>query len=199
MFCYFCSAKQKHTMPKNTPSFNLHTMLSNRIDMNDIEAIRIYTQGKENDARKEELYRVMMDDEGRAGGNAAWIFSHFALAENEWLYSKQQELMDAVMHTENITKRRIMMVLLERQPFTEEGFRADYLDFCLEHMAMLEEPYGIRALCMKQALVQCSLVPELLPELEATLELMDNNFLSSGLRTAKKKVLLKIRKGKKNK
>ena len=65
-------------------------------------------------------------------------------------------------------------------------------------MAMLEEPYGIRALCMKQALVQCSLVPELLPELEATLELMDNDFLSSGLRTAKKNVLLKIRKGRKN-
>ena len=82
--------------------------------MNDIEAICYYTQGRENDARKEELYRVMMDDEGRAGGNAAWIFSHFALAENEWLYSKQQELMDAVMHTENITKRLIMMVLVER-------------------------------------------------------------------------------------
>ena len=172
---------------------DLHEFLSNRIDMNDIYAVCFYTQGRENDARKEELYRVMMDDEGRAGGNAAWIFSHFALAENEWLYSKQQELMDAVMHTESITKRRIMMVLLERQPFTEEGFRADYLDFCLEHMAVLEEPYGIRALCMKQAFVQCSLVPELLPELEATLQLMDDNFLSSGLRTAKRNVLRKIR------
>ena len=55
---------------------NLLDFLSNRIDMNDVEAICVYTQGKENDARKEELYRVMMDDEGRAGGNAAWIFSH---------------------------------------------------------------------------------------------------------------------------
>jgi len=177
---------------------DLHDFLSNRIDMNDIEAIRVYTQGRENDARKEELYRVMMDDDGRAGGNAAWIFSHFALAENEWLYSKQQELMEAVMRTENITKRRIMMVLLERQPFMEEGFRADYLDFCLEHMAMLEEPYGIRALCMKQAFAQCSLVPELLPELEATLELMDDNFLSPGLRTAKRNVMKKMRGIRKN-
>ena len=50
---------------------NLLDFLSNRIDMNDVEAICVYTQGKENDARKEELYRVMMDDEGRAGGNAA--------------------------------------------------------------------------------------------------------------------------------
>lgn len=161
--------------------------------MNDIEAIRVYTHGKENDARKEELYRVMMDDEGRAGGNAAWIFSHFTEDDNEWLFSKQQELMDAVMRTDNITKRRIMMVLLERQPFSKEGFRADYLDFCFEHMAMLQEPYGIRALCMKQAFVQCSLVPELLPELEATLELMENQYLSSGLRTAKKNVLIKIK------
>ena len=85
------------------------------------------------------------------------------------------------------------MTLLERQPFTKEGFRTDYLDFCLEHMAMLEEPYGIRALCMKQAFVQCSLVPELLPELEATLQLMDDNFLSSGLRTAKRNVLREIK------
>ena len=177
---------------------DLHDFLSNRIDMNDIEAIRVYTQGRENDARKEELYRVMMDDDGRAGGNAAWIFSHFALAENEWLYSKQQELMEAVMRTENITKRRIMMVLLERQPFTEKGFRADYLDFCLEHMAMLEEPYGIRALCMKQAFAQCSLVPELLSEFEATLELMDDNFLSPGLRTAKRNVMKKMRGIRKN-
>ena len=161
--------------------------------MNDIHAICYYTQGRENDVRKAELYRVMMDDEGRAGSNAAWIFAHFALAENEWLYSKQQELMEAVMHTENTTKRRLLLVLLERQPFTEKGFRTDYLDFCLEHMAMVQEPYGIRALCMKQAFVQCSLVPELLPELEATLELMENDFLSSGLRTAKRNVLQKIK------
>ena len=181
-----------------TVPMNLHDFLSQRIDMNDIEAICVYTQGRENDARKEELYRVMMDDEGRAGGNAAWIFSHFALADNEWLFSKQQELVDAVMHTESVTKRRIMMVLLERQPFTEEGFRADYLDFCIEHMAMLEEPYGIRAMCMKQAFVQCSLVPELLPELEATLQQMDDNFLSSGLRTAKRNILKKMKRIRKN-
>lgn len=175
-----------------TAPLNLLEFLSQRIDMNDIEAIRVYTQGKENDARKEELYHVMMDDEGRAGGNAVWIFSHFTEEDNKWLFSKQQELIDAVMRTESITKRRIMMVLLERQPFTEKGFRADYLDFCLEHMAMLQEPYGVRALCMKQAFVQCSLVPELLPELEASLELMDDNFLSSGLRTAKRNILKKI-------
>lgn len=180
-------------------SFDLHTLLSGRIDMNDVEAICIYTQGKENDVRKEELYRVMMDDEGRAGGNAAWIFSHFALADNEWLFSRQHELIEAVMCTESTTKRRLMMVLLERQPFSEDSFRADYLDFCLEHMASLQEPYGIRALCMKQALAQCILVPELLPELEATLELMDNNFLSSGLRTAKKNVLKIIGKKRKAK
>ena len=161
--------------------------------MNDVEAIRVYTHGMENDARKEELYRVMMEDEGRAGGNAVWIFSHFSEEDNEWLFSKQQELIDAVMHTESITKRRIMMTLLERQPFTAEGFRSDYLDFCFEHMAMLEEPYGIRALCMKQAFVQCCLVPELLPELEATLQLMDDNFLSPGLRTAKRNILKKMK------
>ena len=185
-------------MSETNPTFDLHTMLSQRIDMNDIEAIRVYTQGKENDARKEELYRVMMDDAGRAGGNAAWIFSHFTEEDNRWLYSKQQELIDGVMHTENATKRRIMMVLLERQPFDSECFRSDYLDFCLEHMALLEEPYGIRALCMKQAFVQCCLVPELLPELESTLELMDDNYLSPGLRTAKRNVLKKMKKIRKN-
>ena len=185
-------------MPQNNQNFDLRTLLSQRIDMNDIEAICVYTQSKENDARKEELYRVMMADEGRAGGNAAWIFSHFALAENEWLFSKQQELIDAVMRTKSSTKRRLMMVLLERQPFTEEGFRADYLDFCFEHMAMLEEPYGVRALCMKQAFVQCSLVPELLPELEATLQLMDDNFLSPGLCTAKRNILKKMKRIRKN-
>ena len=177
---------------------NLLEFLSQRIDMNDIEAIRVYTHGKENDARKEELYRVMMDDEGRAGGNAVWIFSHFTEEDNQWLFSKQQELLDAVMCTKSTTKRRIMMVLLERQPFVPESFRADYLDFCFKHMVMLEEPYGVRALCMKQAFAQCSLVPELLPELEATLELMDDNFLSPGLRTAKKNVLLRIRRIRKN-
>jgi len=181
-----------------TDSMNLHDFLSNRIDMNDIEAIRVYTQGKENDARKEELYRVMMDDDGRAGGNAVWIFSHFTEEDNKWLFSKQKELIDAVMRTKSTTKRRIMMVLLERQPFTEESFRADYLDFCLEHMAMLEEPYGIRAMCMKQAFVQCCLVPELLSELESTLQLMEDNFLSPGLRTTKKNVLKKMRRIRKN-
>ena len=177
---------------------DLFDFLSQRIDMNDIEAIRVYTHGKENDFRKEELYRVMMDDEGRAGGNAVWIFSHFTEEDNEWLFSKQQELIDAVMSTESITKRRIMMVLLERQPFDSEGFRGDYLDFCLEHMASLQEPYGIRALCMKQAFVQCSLVPDLLPELEATLECMEDQYLSPGLRTAKRNVLKKMGRIRKN-
>lgn len=55
--------------------------------------------------------------------------------------------MDAVMCTENITKRRIMMTLLE-----------------------------------------------LLSELEATLELMDDNFLSPGLRTAKRNVLKNMKR-----
>ncbi len=185
-------------MPQTNSAFDLRTMLIQRIDMNDVEAIRVYTQGKENDARKEKLYRVMMDDDGRAGDNAAWIFSHFTEEDNKWLVSKQQELIDAVMRTKSSTKRRLMMVLLERQPFTEGGFRADYLDFCIEHMSMLEEPYGIRAMCMKQAFVQCSLVPELLPELEATLQLMDDDFLSSGLRTAKRNLLKKMRGIRKN-
>ena len=181
-----------------TAPMNLQEFLKNRIDMNDIEAIRVYTHGKENDACKEELYRVMMEDEGRAGGNAVWIFSHFTEEDNEWLFSKQQELINAVMRTESVTKRRIMMVLLERQTYTKEGFRGDYLDFCLAHMAMLEEPYGVRALCMKQAFAQCCLVPELLPELKATLELMDDNYLSSGLRTAKRNLLKKMKGQRKN-
>ena len=86
------------------------------------------------------------------------------------------------------------MSLLEWQPFIEEGFRTDYLDFCIEHMDVLEEPYGIRSLCMKQIFVQCSLVPELQPELETTLQLMDDNFLSIGLRTTKRNVLKKMKK-----
>ena len=36
--------------------------------MNDIEAIRVYTQGEGNDTRKEELYRVMMDDNFLSSG-----------------------------------------------------------------------------------------------------------------------------------
>ena len=125
--------------------------LFGRISKDNILELCFLTQGDKNDHRKEEFYRLTFDEDNRVAFNALHVLSNFDLANNEWLYSKHDELIDRVMKEEHVGKCRLMLNLLLRQPFEEEFLHSDFIDFCVSKITACAQPYAIRAYCMKLA------------------------------------------------
>lgn len=168
---------------------NLRNKLSGRLHENDIRDICFFIQKTNEDSKKNELYRLLFDADKRVADNAAWIFTHFDQANNRWLYSKQDELIEEGMKTTSDTKRRLILNLLLKQPFYKENIRTDFLDFCLNRMSSANEPTGVKTLCIKLAYEQCKFFPELCSELKTSLEIMEPALLSMALKTTRKKLL----------
>lgn len=171
---------------------NIRNRLSQRIGMGDIRELTQYTQG--DDKRKQKLYDLIFDADDKVAYQAAWVLTHFSLSENEWLYSKQNELIDEVLVCKHPGKRRLILSLLFRQPLANPP-RVDFLDFCLERMISKQELPGVQSLCMKLAYELCRPIPELLQELKATLEMIEDDSVPS-IRTVRKNVLKAMQKGK---
>ena len=160
--------------------------------MDDIHEICILCHG--NSRKKAELYQLIFDEDERVATNALWVFTHFDLQNNEWLYSKHDDLIDRVLMEKNMTKLRLMLSLLLRQPFEEEYLRSDFIDFCVAKITACSYPYAIRALCMKLAYEQMKYYPELLSELKTALDMLEQEVLSPGLQSAKKQIMKKIKR-----
>ena len=71
----------------------------------------------------------------------------------------------------------------------EEDLRTDFLDFCLEHMASIEEFPGVQTLCMKLAYRMCCFYPELMDELKRTLEMMDIEYYKPAVKGLRQRIL----------
>ena len=168
--------------------------LLGKIGLNDIHEICFMTQGKENDYRKEELYQFTFDEDDRVAFNALHALSHFDLANNEWLYSKHDNLIDRVMKEKHVGKCRLMLNLLLRQPFKEDSLRSDFIDFCIAKITACAQPYAVRAYCMKLAYEQMKYYPELIEELRMALDMLEQETLSSGLLSAKRQIMKKIKR-----
>lgn len=169
---------------------DLKIKLSQRISKNDIYEIIHLTQG--DTAREQELYSLLFDANDRVSYNAAWILTHFSERENEWLYSKQTQLIDQVLTCNYIGKRRLILAIIYKQPLANPP-RVDFLDFCLKRMISKAEPYGTRALCMKLAYELCRSIPQLKQELLITLEMIEGE-LSPAIQVTKKHILKAIKK-----
>ena len=172
----------------------MRNQLINRLSINDIYSLCLQTQGKENNCLKEELYQLTFDENERVAFNALWALSHFDEANNPWLFQKHDDLIDRVLVEKNMTKLRLMLSLLIRQPFEEATLRSDFIDYCVAKITACAYPYAIRALCMKLAYEQMKYYPELLAELKAALDMLEQEALSPGLASAKRQVMKKIKK-----
>lgn len=169
---------------------DLKPTLSSRISMHNIHSILFSAQGDE--VRKQELYNLLYDKDDMVAYQAAWVMTHYSLHENEWLYDKQNELIDEAMSCKHTGKRRLILSLLFRQPMSNPT-RVDFLDFCLERMVSKREPVGIRSLCMKLAYELCRPTPELVQELKTILEIMDGE-LSPGIQAVRNNILKAMKK-----
>lgn len=170
----------------------MKTLLTHRLSQSEIMQLCALTQGEHNDNLKEVLYQLTLDANRRVAINALWTFTHFAVADNEWLYAKHDQLIERAITEQDVTKLRLILTLLLRQPFDEETIRTDFIDFCLARFTDARAPYAIRALCIKLAYEQMCHWPELLDELRQTLDLISCEPLSPGLRSAWKQVMKKI-------
>ena len=166
--------------------------LLNRLSQSDINELCALTKGEHNDNLKEELYQLTLDADRRVATNALWVFTHFSAADNEWLYAKHNQLIDRCLKEKDATKLRLMLNLLQRQHYTEEDIRTDFIDFCLMKLTDPKSPYAIRAQCIKLAYEQMKHWPELLNELRQTLEMISCEPLSPGLRSAWRQVMKKL-------
>ena len=166
--------------------------LTNRLSQDELHELCALTQGEQNNHLKEELYQLTLDNDRRVAINALWTFTHFALADNEWLYAKHDQLIDRCLKEKDATKLRLILNLLLRQPFDEEDIRTDFIDYCLMRLTDPKSPYAVRAQCIKLAYEQMKYWPELLNELRQTLEMISCEPLSPGLRSAWRQVMKKL-------
>ena len=166
--------------------------LTHRLSQLDINELYALTKGEHNDNLKEELYQLTLDADRRVATNALWVFTHFSAADNEWLYAKHDQLIDRCLKEKDATKLRLMLNLLQRQPYLEEDIRTDFIDFCLIKLTYPKSPYAIRAQCIKLAYEHMKHWPELLNELRQTLEMISCEPLSPGLRSAWRQVMKKL-------
>lgn len=169
----------------------LETTLKERLNRRDILDLCVACRNAPDDGLKSELYSCIFHPDDRVGYNALWAFTHFSPADMEWLVPKRNELVDMVLTTSHTGRRRLMLAFLERLPVGRDDVRSDYLDFCLSKINS-QEPYGIRALCIRQAFAQCRFYPELMVELENEIELMEQGTLSPGLAAARRIIRHKI-------
>lgn len=171
---------------------DIRTKLSVRVGMDEIQEILCWAQQSEK--QKEKLYNLISDEDEKISYHAAWIFTHCSSADNEWLYDKQDELIDEVLTCKHEGKRRVILNLLYKQPLANPP-RVDFLDFCLERMLSVNELPGVQSLCIKIAYELCLPIPELVQELKTSLEMMEGD-LCPAIRTVRKNILKAIQKGK---
>ena len=80
--------------------------LTSRISLDVVHEMCILTHGEEKNRKKAELYKLTFDEDERVATNALWVFTHFDMVNNEWLYTKHDELIDRVLVEMSMTKLR---------------------------------------------------------------------------------------------
>lgn len=132
------------------------------------------------------LLPLLYDEDSRVARNAAWVLTHKPITQIRTL--PYNDLIDLIMATPDTSLRRLTLNLVEKQEITEESMRTDFLDFCLLHMHLPDEPPGVQSLCMKLAHRMCLPYPELLHEFYETLSLMQPEDCKPGMKQLIKKI-----------
>lgn len=169
-------------------------MATMRID--DIKAMAKRAHG--DDAFREGLFEAMLGNEREEAVCAAWALTHLPKDDNLHIAAHRETLVQLATTTADISLRRITLTLLERLEWMVEStddapdYYVSLLDFCFEHLMMIEEPYGVRSLCMKLAYKLSLPYRELLDELRQSLLLIEPSDLGSGVRHTRNKILKQL-------
>lgn len=156
-----------------------------------VSDIKASAQKAQTDAKwRQQLFCIMAEGTSREAATAAWTLTHLPKDCNKHIENNKAMIVNVATHTDSTTIRRLALTLLERMEWPEGDICI--LDWCLEHMMIGDEPYGVRSLCIKLAHKQCRHYPELCEELRQTLMLMDPADMGPGLKHTWKKTLAEI-------
>ena len=133
--------------------------------------------------------RYVFDKDYRVARSALWGLTKATDEELSKLQVMLNELIEQAIQTENSSLRRLTLNIIERLKMNEEDLRTDFLDYCLEHMASIEEFPGVQTLCMKLAYRMCCFYPELMDELKRTLEMMDIEYYKPAVKGLHQRIL----------
>ena len=133
--------------------------------------------------------RYVFDKDYRVARSALWGLTKATDEELSKLQVILDELIEQAIQTENSSTRRLTLNIIERLKMNEEDLRTDFLDFCLEHMVCIEEFPGVQTLCMKLANRMCSFYPELMDELNRTLETMEIEYYKPAVKGLRQRIL----------
>lgn len=159
---------------------DLEKKFGDRLHTSDIRHICTGCRSVSDDSAKTELFSIISHSGDRIGYNVLWVFTHSPMKDMKWLAPKRDYLIDLLLKTDHVGKKRLILTLFEQLPIKIEDIRTDYLDFCLSKINSTE-PYAIRALCLKQSYAMCRFYPELMDELKNEMELMQYGELSPGI------------------
>lgn len=163
-------------------------VLGRRLTPDDVAMVCYHTQGKDQDKEKEKLFQLIFDEDKRVADNAAYVFTYFAFRDRQWLLSKRDKLSKEAMTTRSETKQRLLLKVLCDLKWEEPDFDNELLDFCFQKILSEKTSVAVRVWAMKLAFEQCRFYPELLRELQQTLESVGASMLTSGARTARRNV-----------
>ena len=133
--------------------------------------------------------RYVFDKDYRVARSALWGLTKATDEELSKLQVILDDLIEQAIQTENSSLRRLTLNIIERLKMNEEDLRTDFLDFCLEHMVCIEEFPGVQTLCMKLANRMCSFYPELMDELNRTLETMEIEYYKPAVKGLRQRIL----------
>ena len=177
-----------------------------------VDEIKALAQHAHSDAAVcDALFEALWGDNRDDAVHSAWALTHLPKSDNDVIAARREALVAMATTTDDTSLRRLTLALLERLEWEvptddEEGNSTNpesqahtgvcpyvqLLNFSLEHLMMPEEPYGVRALCMKLAYTLSLPYPELLAELRQSLLLIEPSELGSGVRHTRNKILEKL-------
>lgn len=163
------------------------------LHIGDIKAIA--QRAHDDAAFREGLFAALQGDDREEAVHAAWALTHLPKGDVEHIATHREMLAAVATTTGDTSLRRITLSLLERIDWTTTDpdevpeYYVELLNFCMEHMMMTDEPYGVRSLCMKLAYRLSLPYPELLGELRQSLLIMEPSELGTGVRHTRNKIL----------
>ncbi len=164
------------------------------IHIDDVKAMA--RKAYDDPATMERYFAAVFDGGSPDAVHCAWALTHLPSDANSSIAAHRDSLVACATSTSNVSLRRLSLALLNRiewphnaNPDNVPESYITLLDFCLLHMMMADEPYGVRALCIKLAFTLCSPYPELREELRQSLLLIEPSNLGAGVKNTRNKVL----------
>ena len=172
----------------------LRNQLVGRIHTEDVRRIVDYMINDDCVVIVKALYCLLSDTDRRVANNAAWVLSCSDGKVMRHLLRYQNQLIDLLIGTKDKSFSRIVFSILRRQTFEKSNLRTDFLDFCLNEIVNSNQAIAIRAHAIYVSYSLCKAYPELLNELFMTLQMLESESLSPGLRHARNTIMSAIKK-----